>query len=47
MSDGITIREATPDDAKVVHGFICALAQYEREPDAVEVTPPQLREQRP
>ncbi len=39
------IRFATPDDASTLHRFICELADYEREPDAVEVTPQQLREQ--
>ncbi len=36
------IRPATPADAEQVHRFICELAHYEREPDAVEVTPEQL-----
>lgn len=41
----ITIRFATADDAPVIHRFICQLAEYEREPDAVEVMPDELREQ--
>jgi len=38
----IAVRRATADDAQLLHGFIVALAEYEREPDAVEVTPEQL-----
>ena len=34
----VTIRFATAPDAPTVHRFIAALAAYEREPDAVEVT---------
>ena len=41
----VTIRDATPDDAQSIHRFICELAAYEREPDAVEVTPETLRAQ--
>lgn len=41
----ITIRAAGPADAEVVHRFVRALAAYEREPDAVEVTPTELRAQ--
>ncbi len=41
----MTIRFATPDDAGTIHRFICELAEYEREPDAVEVTPDTLRAQ--
>lgn len=33
----ITIRFAVAADAQTIHGFICELAEYEREPDAVEV----------
>lgn len=40
-----TIRDATPADAAVIHRFIVELAVYEREPDAVEVTPATLRAQ--
>jgi GNAT superfamily N-acetyltransferase len=40
-----TIRTATPADAEHVHAFIVELAIYEREPDAVEVTPEVLRDQ--
>ncbi|MCA9655632.1 MAG: GNAT family N-acetyltransferase [Myxococcales bacterium] len=39
------MRFATPNDAETLHRFIVALAEYEREPDAVEVTPTQLRGQ--
>jgi GNAT superfamily N-acetyltransferase len=41
----VTIRPATSADAELLHDLICALAAYEREPDAVEATPAQLREQ--
>lgn len=41
----LRIRFATPGDAPTIHRFIVALAEYEREPDAVQVTPAQLREQ--
>jgi GNAT superfamily N-acetyltransferase len=40
-----TIRPATPDDAVTILGFIQGLADYEREPDAVEVDEPTLRAQ--
>lgn len=40
-----TIRIAGPGDAALIHGFIQALADYEREPDAVEVTTEELAEQ--
>jgi len=40
-----TIRLATAADAATIHGFIVALAVYEREPDAVEVTPAVLAAQ--
>ncbi|MHC4849481.1 MAG: GNAT family N-acetyltransferase [Planctomycetota bacterium] len=39
------IRSARPDDAETIHAFICGLAEYEREPDAVEVTPTELADQ--
>lgn len=39
------IRIATPDDAATILRFIRELADYEREPDAVEVTLDTLREQ--
>jgi GNAT superfamily N-acetyltransferase len=39
------IRPAGPDDAETIHGFILGLAVYERAPDAVEVTPADLRAQ--
>ena len=41
----ILIRPAGPADAPEIHRLIVALATYEREPDAVEVTPARLREQ--
>ncbi len=41
----VTIRPALPADAPVIHELICALAAYEREPDAVRVTPEILRAQ--
>ena len=39
------IRQATPSDAQTIHDMIVALATFEREPDAVEVTVVQLAEQ--
>lgn len=39
------IRPARPDDAPTIHRFICALAEYEREPDSVEVSVDTLRMQ--
>ena len=30
------IRQARPQDAQIIHDFICELARYEREPDAVK-----------
>ena len=39
------IRHATADDAALVHRFVCALADYEREPEAVVCTPDDLRAQ--
>ena len=41
----LSMRAAGPDDAALIHGFVVALAEYEREPAAVEVTPDMLREQ--
>jgi GNAT superfamily N-acetyltransferase len=41
----LSIRRATSADAALIHRLICALALYEREPDAVEVTPETLRSQ--
>lgn len=40
-----TIRFASPSDAEDIHRFVVELAIYEREPDAVEVTPEILRDQ--
>ena len=36
------IREATPDDLRAIGRMIRALAEFEREPDAVKATPEQL-----
>lgn len=41
----LRIRFATPDDAELLHRFICELAEYEREPLAVKVTMDELRAQ--
>ncbi|MEM9072219.1 MAG: GNAT family N-acetyltransferase [Myxococcota bacterium] len=41
----IAIRAAQVDDAVLIHAFIQELADYEKEPDAVEVTPNVLRQQ--
>lgn len=40
----IEVRQARPtlDDARAIHRFVCELAAYEREPDAVEATPESL-----
>ena len=40
-----TVRPATPDDAELIHRFVCELAIYEREPNAVKATPESLRAQ--
>ena len=40
-----SIRTAGPDDAAAVHRLITALAEYEREPAAVESTPDVIRRQ--
>jgi len=42
---GFEIRPATPDDAATILGFIQGLAEYEKEPDAVEVNESTLRRQ--
>ncbi len=39
------IRFARPADAALIHRFICELAAYEKERDAVEVDPPTLARQ--
>ncbi|MFI7586690.1 GNAT family N-acetyltransferase [Spongisporangium articulatum] len=36
------VRPATPDDVTAIDGLIRELAEYEREPDAVEATPADL-----
>jgi len=41
----IRIRAAAPEDAATIHGFIKALALYEKEPHAVEVTVETLQSQ--
>lgn len=41
----VRLRPAGPGDAPEIHRLIVALATYEREPDAVEVTPDTLRDQ--
>ena len=41
----LSIRPANTDDAEAIHRFICELADYEREPDAVNNTPENLRRQ--
>lgn len=38
----VVIREARPGDEADLHRLICALADYEREPDAVVATPDDL-----
>lgn len=45
MTDEIRIRPASPDDASTIHRFIAELAEFEREPEAVETTPERIREQ--
>jgi len=45
MTDSIHIRAADPHDADAIHRFIAELAEFEKEPEAVEVTPAMLREQ--
>ena len=44
-ADDLRIRWARPDDAEVIHRFVCELARFEREPDAVEVTADTYRKQ--
>jgi len=41
----LTLRPAGPDDADTIHRLIIGLAEYEREPEAVDVTPAILRAQ--
>lgn len=41
----LVLRAATPDDAATIHALIVALAEYEREPDAVATSPGVLRAQ--
>ncbi len=41
----LVVRRATPDDAELIHHFVCELARYEKEPDAVKATPDSLRAQ--
>jgi len=42
VSPTIRPTRASIEDARVIHRFICELAAYEREPDAVEATPESL-----
>ena len=42
---GVSIRFATPRDADVIVRFVRGLAEYEREPEAVVLTPEVLRAQ--
>jgi GNAT superfamily N-acetyltransferase len=42
---GFSIRFATARDAELIVGFVHALAEYEREPEAVEATPEVVRAQ--
>lgn len=42
---GLSIRFATPRDAELIVSFVRGLAEYEREPEAVEVTAEVLRAQ--
>jgi GNAT superfamily N-acetyltransferase len=42
---GMQIRRATPEDAETIHRFVCELAAYEREPDAVEASAATYRAQ--
>jgi GNAT superfamily N-acetyltransferase len=41
----LSLRRAEPRDSELIHRFVVELAEYEREPDAVEVTPEVLRAQ--
>jgi GNAT superfamily N-acetyltransferase len=41
----LTLRTATAEDAATIHALVVALAEYEREPDAVVNTPDVLRAQ--
>lgn len=41
----IAIRFAGPADAETIHRFVCELAVYEKEPDAVEATVDDYRRQ--
>jgi GNAT superfamily N-acetyltransferase len=45
MSEGVQVRRARPGDEGTILRFVRALAEYEREPDAVEATEPVLRAQ--
>ena len=42
---GVTLRQATPADVPLILAFIHELAEYEREPDAVQADEPLLAEQ--
>jgi GNAT superfamily N-acetyltransferase len=45
VSDPIRVRPATPQDAEAIHRFISELAEFERAPHEVEVTPETIRAQ--
>ena len=45
VKSDVRIRPARPDDATTIHRFVCALAEYEREPHAVQATPEVFRAQ--
>ena len=42
-ANGVSVRPATAEDCEALHAMLVALAVYEREPDAVKVTPEGLR----
>ena len=44
-SSAVSVRFATAADAETIHAFICDLAVYEKEPDAVHTTTDALRAQ--
>lgn len=45
MSDEPKLRAAGPDDAALIFRFIRELAEFEREPEAVETSPAEIAEQ--
>ena len=44
MSKPFSIRDAVPADARIIHGFVCELAEYERLAHEVSATPELLAE---